>query len=416
MDATVGAGGHAELSPRTRPGVRLLGIDRDPDALALRATRLAPFAEPRRAPRRRLRGARRAALRKASRADGILADLGVSSMQLDRGERGFSFGGTDPSTCAWDRNGRTAADIVATASVEELTRIFRDYGEERMAAKIARGIVAERTRGPSRRLAISPASWRGEGEPGEDRSGDPGLPGAADRGQPGARRARPVPRRRRRPPECRRPPRGDLVSLSRGPDREGCLPPGLGTSACARRSFRPASAGRARGAAGADVLADPARRSPELGATRSRSARLRVAEKLASDHRMTERCPLITDQHRLRPDEAGREPALYARARPPPGAGARDLPPRRIAGGLRAARVRGASHRDRPRGLHCARLAAAHASPSSTRRAAGCAPSSARPPLPSASPRSPGSRGLRAATPRTGPDRRRRKWRAEGSR
>ena len=80
--------------------------------------------------------------------DGILADLGVSSMQLDRAERGFSFRRDGPLDMRMGGTGPTAAEVVAGASVEELTRIFREYGEERMAAKIARGIVAERTRGP----------------------------------------------------------------------------------------------------------------------------------------------------------------------------------------------------------------------------------------------------------------------------
>jgi 16S rRNA (cytosine1402-N4)-methyltransferase len=80
--------------------------------------------------------------------DGVLADLGVSSMQLDRAERGFSFRRDGPLDMRMSQSGRSAADVVATASVEELTRIFRDFGEERMAAKIARGIVAERARGP----------------------------------------------------------------------------------------------------------------------------------------------------------------------------------------------------------------------------------------------------------------------------
>ena len=88
-------------------------------------------------------------------------------MQLDRGERGFSFRRDGPLDMRMGRSGRTAADIVATASVEELTRIFRDYGEERMAAKIARGIVAERTRGPiqtTRQLARIVAGEKGSRE------------------------------------------------------------------------------------------------------------------------------------------------------------------------------------------------------------------------------------------------------------
>lgn len=125
----------------------MLGLDRDPEALALAGERLARFGD-----RVVLVEADFADLETVLRdhpaPDGILADLGVSSMQLDEGRRGFSFRRDGPLDMRMGRSGRSAADIVATASVEELTRIFRDFGEERMAAKIARGIVAERSRGP----------------------------------------------------------------------------------------------------------------------------------------------------------------------------------------------------------------------------------------------------------------------------
>ena len=166
VDATVGAGGHAEFLLERGTEIRLLGIDRDPDALALAGERLARFGE-----RFELVAGDFADLDAllAGRlpAAAILADLGVSSMQLDRGERGFSFRRDGPLDMRMGPAGRTAADIVATASVDELTRIFRDYGEERMAAKIARGIVAERTRGPiqtTRQLARIVAGQKGSRE------------------------------------------------------------------------------------------------------------------------------------------------------------------------------------------------------------------------------------------------------------
>jgi 16S rRNA (cytosine1402-N4)-methyltransferase len=166
VDATVGAGGHAEFLLERGTEIRLLGIDRDPDALALAGERLARFAE-----RFELVAGDfadlDALLSGRLPAAGILADLGVSSMQLDRGERGFSFRRDGPLDMRMGPAGRTAADIVATASVDELTRIFRDYGEERMAAKIARGIVAERTRGPiqtTRQLARIVAGEKGSRE------------------------------------------------------------------------------------------------------------------------------------------------------------------------------------------------------------------------------------------------------------
>jgi 16S rRNA (cytosine1402-N4)-methyltransferase len=166
VDATVGAGGHAESLLERGAAARLFGIDRDPEALALAGERLERFAG-----RFELREGDFAELDDllAGRppADGILADLGVSSMQLDRGERGFSFRRDGPLDMRMGRAGRSAADIVATASVDELTRIFREYGEERMAAKIARGIVAERTRGPiqsTRQLARIVAGEKGSRE------------------------------------------------------------------------------------------------------------------------------------------------------------------------------------------------------------------------------------------------------------
>jgi 16S rRNA (cytosine1402-N4)-methyltransferase len=163
VDATLGAGGHAAALLERGPGIRLLGLDRDPHALAAARERLARFGE-------------RVALRQANfndldrelegepAADGILADLGVSSMQLDRAERGFSFRRDGPLDMRMGAEGRSAADIVAHASVEELTRIFREFGEERMAGKIARGIVAERALRPittTRHLAKVVAEQKG---------------------------------------------------------------------------------------------------------------------------------------------------------------------------------------------------------------------------------------------------------------
>ena len=163
VDATLGAGGHAEALLARGPEIRLLGIDRDPDALAGARERLAAFAG-------RVEftqadfGELDRALEGFPAPDGILADLGVSSMQLDQAERGFSFRRDGPLDMRMGKSGRSAADIVAAASVEELTRIFFDFGEERMAAKIARGIVAERARGPiatTRQLARVVAEHKG---------------------------------------------------------------------------------------------------------------------------------------------------------------------------------------------------------------------------------------------------------------
>lgn len=99
--------------------------------------------------------------------DGILADLGLSSMQLENGSRGFSFRREGPLDMRMSRSGRSAADVVATASAEELSRIFFQYGEERMAVKIARAIMEERSRGPitsTRQLARIVARTKGDRE------------------------------------------------------------------------------------------------------------------------------------------------------------------------------------------------------------------------------------------------------------
>lgn len=166
VDATVGAGGHAAALLERETAIRLLGIDRDPDALSLARRRLAPFAG-----RVELLAGNFSDLEDLLQGfpspDGILADLGVSSMQLEEASRGFSFRREGPLDMRMGRNGRSAADLVARAPADELTRIFREYGEERMAAKIARGIVAERTRGPissTRQLARLVARVKGSRE------------------------------------------------------------------------------------------------------------------------------------------------------------------------------------------------------------------------------------------------------------
>jgi len=166
VDATVGAGGHAEALLERGPRIRLLGLDRDPEALGLAHERLRRFG-----PRVELRPENFADLDRVLEGlpppDGVLADLGVSSMQLEDPSRGFSFRREGPLDMRMGRNGRSAAAIVATASVEELTRILREYGEERMSAKIARGIVAERSRSPlttTRQLARIVARVKGTRE------------------------------------------------------------------------------------------------------------------------------------------------------------------------------------------------------------------------------------------------------------
>ncbi len=167
VDATVGAGGHAEALLEKGDGIRLLGMDRDPDAIALARARLARFGGRVTLVQENFGDLDRT-LAEFPPAAGILADLGVSSMQLEEGRRGFSFRRDGPLDMRMSGMGRTAADIVATASVEEMTRILREYGEERMSAKIARGIVQERAfKGPitgTRQLARIVARAKGTRE------------------------------------------------------------------------------------------------------------------------------------------------------------------------------------------------------------------------------------------------------------
>jgi 16S rRNA (cytosine1402-N4)-methyltransferase len=150
VDATVGLGGHAEAILRAAPEARLLGIDRDPDALALAAQRLAGFGD-----RVRLAAGtfdRLAEILAAAGGEaepaGILADLGVSSLQLDRPERGFSFRFEGALDMRMGGSGRTAADIVNQSSEAELADILREYGEEWQARRIARTIVLARREKP----------------------------------------------------------------------------------------------------------------------------------------------------------------------------------------------------------------------------------------------------------------------------
>jgi len=166
VDATVGAGGHARALLEAGPRVRLLGLDRDPDALALARERLSGFTD-----RIELVESNFADLESALSGrpapDGILADLGVSSMQLEEPSRGFSFRRDGPLDMRLSRPGRSAADVLAEASAKELSRIFFQYGEERMAIKIAQAILEERSREPittTRQLSRIVARAKGDRE------------------------------------------------------------------------------------------------------------------------------------------------------------------------------------------------------------------------------------------------------------
>jgi len=145
VDATVGFGGHSEALLEASSGARLLGIDRDPRALERARERLTRFGD-----RVRLVEGRHESLIEILRDSEvnepgiILADLGVSSMQLDDAARGFSFRFEGPLDMRMGDQGATAADLVGSLDIDELTRILREYGEEPMARKIARAIVEAR--------------------------------------------------------------------------------------------------------------------------------------------------------------------------------------------------------------------------------------------------------------------------------
>ena len=150
LDATVGLGGHASaILDRSQPDGRLLGADADPDALVSAASRLEPFDE--RAVLRRCwldQAAALAADEGFVPLDGVLCDLGVSSMQLDSPERGFAFNAEGPLDMrlgpSSDLNPVTADEIVNEWPTDELANLIYEYGEERRSRRIARVIVERR--------------------------------------------------------------------------------------------------------------------------------------------------------------------------------------------------------------------------------------------------------------------------------
>ena len=146
VDATLGRGGHAARILDSFPRARLIGVDRDPDALEAARTNLAPFSD-------RVRFVRDDFARLTSVLErlgtsavrGVLLDLGVSSPQLDQAHRGFSFRNDGPLDMRMDPDSRlTADDVVNTYAEKDLARVIRSFGEERFATRIARRIVRAR--------------------------------------------------------------------------------------------------------------------------------------------------------------------------------------------------------------------------------------------------------------------------------
>ncbi|MDD7943289.1 16S rRNA (cytosine(1402)-N(4))-methyltransferase RsmH [Microbacterium sp. NE2HP2] len=177
VDATEGMGGHSEALLERFPGVRLVGLDRDTDALRIAGERLARFGD-----RVDLVHTVYDGIREAldslgiRRVDGILFDLGVSSLQLDEAERGFAYAQDAPLDMRMDQTaGTTAAEILATYSEGNLRRIFERYGEEKLAGRYARAIIEARGRAPLTRsgqlvdvlIAATPVAVQ------RDRSGHP---------------------------------------------------------------------------------------------------------------------------------------------------------------------------------------------------------------------------------------------------
>ena len=150
VDCTLGMGGHAEALLEAVPTCRLIGLDRDPEALRRSGERLAPFAG-------------RTTLVHAVYDElpdvldglgltcvaGVLFDLGVSSLQLDEAERGFAYAHDAPLDMRMDQTtGRTAAEVVNGYDGRSLARLLKEYGDERFASRIADAIVRERAQSP----------------------------------------------------------------------------------------------------------------------------------------------------------------------------------------------------------------------------------------------------------------------------
>ncbi|MGB7572283.1 MAG: 16S rRNA (cytosine(1402)-N(4))-methyltransferase RsmH [Thermodesulfobacteriota bacterium] len=150
VDATLGGGGHAsEILKRSVPDGVVIGMEWDEDALSEARNTLMPFGD--RVKIFRENFVHLPDLMKAESADGILLDLGLSSIQVEKEERGFSFRGEGPLDMRMDqRMNETAAGLVNNLSPEELESTLSQYGEERWARRIARAIVQEREREPIR--------------------------------------------------------------------------------------------------------------------------------------------------------------------------------------------------------------------------------------------------------------------------
>ena len=178
VDATLGMGGHSESVLERCPNARVLGIDRDREALKLAGERLARFGD-RFTPIHAVYDELPRVLTEQglSSVSAVLLDLGVSSLQVDERERGFAYRHDAPLDMRMDQSsGMTAADVLNTYGLADLERILRDYGEERFAKRVASAVVRERAREPftsSARLVellrsvVPAASQKSGGHPGK---------------------------------------------------------------------------------------------------------------------------------------------------------------------------------------------------------------------------------------------------------
>jgi 16S rRNA (cytosine1402-N4)-methyltransferase len=289
VDCTLGAGGHAEaVLEASSPDGRLLGLDADPDALELARERLRRYGE--RAVfvhenyRELATVLTTTGFSGPDGVDGVLYDFGVSSMQLDRPERGFSFAADGPLDMRFDRRaGPTAADLVNDLPERRLADILFAYGEERWARRIARAIAARRAAAPFHTTAdlarvIAAAVPGGRGGQrihpatrafqalriavSDELAGlEATLPAAVDALRPGGRLA-----------VIAFHSLEDRIVKRFLRDQEGrcACPPGLPVCRCGARAHLRILTKKPIVPASAEVAANP----------RSRSARLRVAEKL----------------------------------------------------------------------------------------------------------------------------------------
>lgn len=175
VDATLGLGGHSEALLQAHPDLTIIGLDRDAAALQLSTQRLARFG-PRMKPVHTVYDGIESAVRGAGyeQVDAVLFDLGVSSLQLDEAERGFAYAQDAPLDMRMDQSrGVTAAQFIASASEGSLRAVFERYGEEPLAARYARAIIAARQQQPIERSSqlvdvlqrATPAAVRGQRHP-----------------------------------------------------------------------------------------------------------------------------------------------------------------------------------------------------------------------------------------------------------